>query len=210
MVGDERDDGLNQPPTPIVYFPILNESYRWRTMAYAVRSSRVGTPGFLRELEQAVWSVNRDLPLSDRANARRDPGALDGADLLHAGDAGDRRAGGVAALAWWDLRSDCLRRLPAYARDWPSHGARRPGGDVRRMFLRNGLTLTAAGIVLGIGVAVVVTRVMSSFLFGVGPLDPVTYVVVSGGLTVIALLATYLPARRASRVDPVIAMRMDV
>ena len=64
VVGDERDDGLNQPPTPIVYFPILNESYRWRTMAYAVRSSRVGTPGFLRELERAVWSVNPNLPLS--------------------------------------------------------------------------------------------------------------------------------------------------
>ena len=59
VVGDERDDGLNQPPTAIVYWPMLNESYRWRTMAYAVRSTRVGTPGFLRELEQAVWSVDR-------------------------------------------------------------------------------------------------------------------------------------------------------
>ena len=43
---------------------MLNESYRWRTMAYAVRSSRVGTPGFLRELEQAVWAVNPNLPLA--------------------------------------------------------------------------------------------------------------------------------------------------
>jgi hypothetical protein len=64
VVSDERDDGLSRPPTPIVYFPMLNESYRWRTMAYAVRSTRVGAPGFLRELEQAVWSVNRDLPLA--------------------------------------------------------------------------------------------------------------------------------------------------
>jgi hypothetical protein len=62
--GAERDDGLNQPPTAIVYWPMLSESYRWRTMAYAVRSSRVGTPGFLRELEQAVWSVNPNLPLA--------------------------------------------------------------------------------------------------------------------------------------------------
>ena len=62
--GNERDDGLAQPPTPIVYWPMLNESYEWRTMAYAVRSTRVGAPGFVRELEQAVWSVNPNLPLA--------------------------------------------------------------------------------------------------------------------------------------------------
>ena len=62
--GNERDDGLTQPPTPMVYWPMLNESYEWRAMAYAVRSTRVGTPGFVRELEQAVWSVNANLPLA--------------------------------------------------------------------------------------------------------------------------------------------------
>ncbi|MGH9203724.1 MAG: FtsX-like permease family protein, partial [Vicinamibacterales bacterium] len=62
--GDERDDGLNHPATAIVYWPMLNESYRWRAMVYAVRSNRVGTPGFLGELEQAVWSVNPNLPLA--------------------------------------------------------------------------------------------------------------------------------------------------
>src|SRR5918995_274837 len=64
VTGDERDDGLNRPPTAIVYWPMLNERHPWRTMAYAVRSTRVGTPGFLRELEQAVWSVNPNLPLA--------------------------------------------------------------------------------------------------------------------------------------------------
>ena len=64
VVGDERDDGLNQPATAIVYWPMLNDSYRRRTMAYAVRSNRVGSPGFLRELQQAVWSVNPNLPLA--------------------------------------------------------------------------------------------------------------------------------------------------
>ena len=83
-------------------------------------------------------------------------------------------------------------------------------GDVRRMFLCQGLSLTAAGIVLGIGVAFALTRVMSAFLFGVGPLDPTTYAVVSGVLAAVALLATYLPARRASRVEPIVALRADV
>jgi putative ABC transport system permease protein len=67
------------------------------------------------------------------------------------------------------------------------------------MFLRHGLSLTATGIVLGIGVAVVITRVMAAFLFGVGPMDPMTYAVVSGALAAVALLATYLPARLARR-----------
>ncbi|MGH9332396.1 MAG: ABC transporter permease, partial [Vicinamibacteria bacterium] len=65
VAGNERDDGLNQPATAIVYWPMLNSSYARQTMAYAVRSSRVGAPGFLRELQQAVWSVNPSLPLAN-------------------------------------------------------------------------------------------------------------------------------------------------
>jgi ABC-type antimicrobial peptide transport system permease subunit len=78
------------------------------------------------------------------------------------------------------------------------------------MFLRHGLRLTATGIVIGIGVSLGLTRVMSALLFGVGPMDPVTYVAVAASLGAVALVATYLPARRASRVDPVVALRADV
>jgi putative ABC transport system permease protein len=62
---------------------------------------------------------------------------------------------------------------------------------------------------VGLGGAAALSRLMSSLLFGVGPLDPVTYLVVSAGLATIALLAGYLPARRASRLDPVVALRSD-
>jgi ABC-type antimicrobial peptide transport system permease subunit len=75
------------------------------------------------------------------------------------------------------------------------------------MFLRQGLWLTALGIAAGIGMALVLTRVMSAFLLGVGPMDPVTYASVSAVLAAMTLVATYLPARRASRVDPVVALR---
>ena len=64
VTGDERDDGLDRPATPIVYWPMLNDTYERPTMAYAVRSGRVGTPGFVRELQHAVWSVNPDLPVA--------------------------------------------------------------------------------------------------------------------------------------------------
>jgi putative ABC transport system permease protein len=83
-------------------------------------------------------------------------------------------------------------------------------GDVRRLLLRHGLLLTLIGIGLGIGTAILLTRVMSALLFGVGPLDPLTYAGVSAGLAAVALLATYLPARRASRIDPIVALRADM
>ena len=210
VVGDERDDGLNQPPTAIVYWPMLNESYRWRTMAYAVRSTRVGTPGFLRELEQAVWSVDRNLPLAnvqtlEEIQARSMAQTSFALVML-----------GIAASVALLIGVVGIYGVIAYAATQRTReiGVRMAlgaqTGDVRKMFLRHGLSLTATGIVLGIGVAVVLTRVMSAFLFGVGPMDPMTYAVVSGVLAAVALLATYLPARRASRVDPIVALRADV
>ena len=181
MVGDERDDGLNQPATAIVYWPMLNESYRWRTMAYAVRSTRVGTPGFLRELEQAVWSVNRNLPLAnvqtlEEIQARSMAQTSFALVML-----------GIAASVALLIGVVGIYGVIAYAATQRTReiGVRMAlgaqTGDVRRMFLRHGLSLTATGIALGIGVAVVLTRVMSAFLFGVGPMDPMTYAVVSGG-----------------------------
>ena len=81
--------------------------------------------------------------------------------------------------------------------------------DVQTMFLRQGLRLMATGIALGVVVAFVLTRVMSALLFGIGPMDPMTYASVSAALAAVGLLATYLPARRASRVDPVVALHAD-
>ena len=78
------------------------------------------------------------------------------------------------------------------------------------MFLRQGLLLAGTGIAIGLIVAGIATRVMSSLLFGVGRLDPVTYVAVALGLGLTALLASYVPAARAARVDPAEALRREV
>jgi putative ABC transport system permease protein len=210
VVGDERDDGLNRPATAIVYWPMLSESYRWRTMAYAVRSTRVGTPGFLRELEQAVWSVNPNLPLAAVQTVEE----IQASSMAQTSFAMVMLA--IAASVALLIGVVGIYGVTAYT---ATQRTREIGvrmalgaqiGDVRKMFLRHGLSLTAIGIAIGIGVAVVLTRVMSTFLFGVGPMDPMTYAAVSGALAAVALLATYLPARRASRVDPVVALRADV
>jgi ABC-type antimicrobial peptide transport system permease subunit len=82
-------------------------------------------------------------------------------------------------------------------------------GEVRRMFLRHGLILTAIGILVGLGAAIGVTRLMSALLFGVSPVDAATFGTVGMALGVIALLASYIPARRASSVDPIQALRWE-
>jgi ABC-type antimicrobial peptide transport system permease subunit len=78
------------------------------------------------------------------------------------------------------------------------------------LFLRHGLTLTAAGLVLGAGAALGLTRFMSTLLFGVSAVDAPTYVAVSALLGGVATLATWLPARRAARIEPMGALRSDV
>lgn len=213
VVGNERDDGLDQPPTATTYWPMLIKEWSnipisiSRTMAYVVRSNRTDSPGFLRELQQAVWSVNPNLPLASvrtldeiQADSMAQTSfalvmlAIAAAVALLLGIVGIY--GVIAYIATQRTREIGIRL---------ALGAQT--GDVRRLFVRHGLLLTGAGIAVGIGVALVLTRVMSALLFGISPTDPVTYVVVAASLATVALLATYLPAHRASRTDPIMALR---
>ena len=209
VVGNERDDGLNHPPTPIVYWPLVNESYQRDAMAYVVRSRRAGTATFLREVQQAVWSVNPNLPVAAtqtlveiQAHSMAQTSfamvmlAISASVALLLGVVGIY---GVIAYAAAQRTREVGIRIALGAQL----------SDVRQLFLRYGLRLTAIGIGLGAAAALAVTRLMSTLLFGVGPMDPITYFVVSASLALVALVATYLPARRASRVDPVVALRAE-
>ena len=82
-------------------------------------------------------------------------------------------------------------------------------GSVTGMVLRQGLVLAVVGVGVGAVTAVGATRLMQAILFGVSPVDPLTYGVVAAGLMAIALLATWIPARRAARVDPMVALRTE-
>ncbi|MGH9159413.1 MAG: FtsX-like permease family protein [Vicinamibacteraceae bacterium] len=178
-------------------------------MAYAVRSARMNSPGFLGELQQAVWSVNPNLPLANvqtldeiRADSMAQTSfaltmlVIAAVVALLLGVVG--LYGVIAYIAVQRTREIGIRMaLGAQA------------GDVCGLFVRQGLWLTAIGIVLGVAGTLALTRLMSSLLFGVSAMDPVTYLAVAASLGGVALLATYLPACRASRIDPISALRSD-
>ena len=215
VVGNERDDGLAQAPPSIVYWPLAIHEF-WdmkdfvrRNQAFAVRSGRMESPTFMAELQRAVWSVNANLPI---ANAQS-------LDEIRASSIAQTSfaltmlaiAAGVALL----LGMVGIYGVIAYIATQRTReiGVRMALGaearDVRRLFVGHGLKLAALGVAIGLAVAVGATRLVSTLLYGVGPLDPVTYGVMAAALGLVAIVATYLPARRASQVDPMVALRTD-
>jgi len=176
-------------------------------MAFVVRSPRVGRDGFVRDLQRAAWSVNPNLPLV----------AVRTLDEIQADSMAQTSfamvmlaiAAGVALLLGVVGIYGVIRYIAAQRTS--EIGIRMALGaqatDVRRLFLRHGLVLTSAGIAAGIAAAMFLTRVMTALLFGVAPTDPMTYLAASAGLAAVALVATYLPARRASSIDPIVALR---
>jgi putative ABC transport system permease protein len=215
VVAPEHDDGVNRPATATVYWPLLVDkfwtetTYAARNLGYAVRSERMQSPTFMHELQEAVWSVNRNLPIANT----RSLSEIQAASMAQTAFALTMLAiaAGVALL----LGVVGIYGVIAYvvAQRTREIGVRMALGaqtaDVRRLFLGHGLKLVAVGVTAGIVVAAATTRLMSALLFGVGPTDPVTYAVVSIALATLALTATYLPAARAARVDPVVALRTD-
>jgi len=215
VVGDERQDGATRPAPPTIYWPmkvseaIGGQAYVQRSAAYAIRSSRLQTPGFLNEVQQAVWSVNPSLPLARVRTLRQmyDESmaqtqfvlvilAIAASVTLLLGLVGIY---GVIAYIVAQRRREVGIRMALGAQSM----------SVQKLFLARGLTLTAIGLALGLGVSAAMMRLLSSQLFGVEPFDPLTYVAVIVGLGGVALLATWLPARRATRIDPMRALRSE-
>jgi putative ABC transport system permease protein len=215
VVGDVRDEGLDKPAPTSVYWPMLMSKFEGdevsvrRTMAYMVRSGRAGSAGFADEVGRAVWSINPNLPLANlrpldavvaKSMARTSFTlvmlAIAGAMALLLGAAGIY---GVISYSVSQRTREIGIRMAL--------GAKRQ--EVTRMFVRHGLGLTAIGIGCGLAVAFALGRVMGSLLFEVSPVDPMTYAAVCGGLALTALFASYLPALRATLVNPVTALRAE-
>jgi len=217
VVENVYDDGVHVKPPEFAYWPALMDRYIWGgengdavvSGMFALRSNRAGTEGLLAEAQQAIWSVNGRQPvflvttletLYDQSMARTSFTlvmlAIAGVTGLMLGIVGIY--GVIAYVVSQRIREIGIRT---------ALGAQ-PAG-LLRMFVRHGLRLVGTGAALGLVAAAGLTRLMSSLLFGVTALDPVTYTSVSALLIAAGVLASYLPARRAIAVDPIQALRTD-
>ena len=216
VVGNERQDGATKPAPPTIYWPmktsteaIGGQGFVQRSLAYVIRSSRLQSPGFLGEVQQAVWSVNPNLPLArvrtlqqiyDQSMAQTQfvlviLGIAASVTLL----LGLVGIYGVIAYIVSQRRREVGIRMALGAQS----------DSVQRIFVSRGLSLTAIGLALGLVAAAALMRLLSSLLFGVNPFDPLTYIAVAASLGLVALVATWLPARQATRIDPMLALRAE-
>jgi ABC-type antimicrobial peptide transport system permease subunit len=216
VVGNVYDDGVHRNPPTTIYFPAKPmqrvfglAGFQTRRITFAVRSDRAGTQEFLEQLRSAISSVSGSMPLSQvttldepyrRSMARTAFTllmlAIAGTMVLLLGMCGIY---GVISYAISQRRREIGIRLALGA----------PLPAVRRLFVRRGLVMGAAGLVVGLAGAVAVTRLMKSLLYGVTPLDPMTFAAMPVVLAAAAALASYLPARAATTVDPVETMRAE-
>ena len=197
---------VGQKPTPFVYLPIFQD----RSAVAAIHLRVAGNPlAYVSATENAVHSLDPQLPLSDvntlesrielSSTTERIGGVFVGAF-------------GVLALI---LAAVGVYGVLAYTTRQRTHelGIRMAlGAEPRGIFalvLRQGAILAASGIAVGLALSFVLTRALGNVLFGVSPADPLTYAAVSGVLIAVALVACYLPARRAAKVDPMVALRYE-
>jgi ABC-type antimicrobial peptide transport system permease subunit len=217
VVEDVHDDGADKQAPPMVYFrtgvhnatrPDRPPSIR-RGLTLAIRSSRTGTESFLREVATAIHSVNPNLPLAQVRTLNdvyRRSMARTSFTLILLGIAGTMALTlaiigvyGVLAYAVGQRRREVSIRVALGARP----------NQVKSLFVRRGILLACVGSVVGVAAAMGLSRWVSSLLFGVTALDPATYVASAFIVCAAALIASYIPARRASSVDPVESLRAD-
>lgn len=180
-----------------------------RSVRFMIRSDRAGTEALLNQVQQAVWSVNASLPVASPGTMQQIYSqsmartsftlvmlAIAGSMALLLGIVGIY---GVISYAVSQRTREIGIRLAL--------GAQK--SELRWMFVRFALTLTGAGVAVGLFAAAGLTRLMSSSLFGVGALDPLTFATIPLVLGAASVVSSYVPAWRAARVNPVDALRAE-
>jgi len=204
VVEDVRAEGVTLPAPATVYFRAGGHG-----ATFAIRSPRAGTQAFLREVAAAVHAVNPDLPLAkvrtlkevyarslERTSFTLILLGIAGAMALTLATVGIY---GVLAYAVGQRRREIGIRLALGAEPVM----------LKWLFVREGMILNLAGAVIGLALAAGLSRWMSSLLFGVAPLDPLTYIASGGLIGAVSMAATYIPARQAAAVDPMETLRSE-
>jgi putative ABC transport system permease protein len=207
VVGNVRHLALETAPRPEFYQPLGQGM--WPSVFVAVRTSPENPLTLLPAVQEAVWSVNKSVPLGNprtmndiiaRTLLQKKFTMLllsifAGAALL------------LAAIGLYGVISYSVAQRTRELGIRIALGAQR--SDVLRLILRQGMTLVAAGVVFGIAASLGLTRLIASLLYGIGANDPITFVLLSTALVFVAFIACWLPARRASAVDPIVALHAE-
>ncbi|HEY1502459.1 MAG TPA: ABC transporter permease [Acidobacteriaceae bacterium] len=215
VVGDVHSDGINKDAPATAYWPLVMNNFesdkvnvrRW--IVFAVRTPRAGSESLMSDIRRVIWSVDANLPVSDvrtqeflytRSMARTSfTLVMIGAAAAIALLLGIVGLYGVIAYSASQRRREIGIRIAV--------GAQR--NDITGMFVRQGLLLAAVGVGCGLAVAFGVTRLLTSLLFHVSPMDPVTYIGACLALSMAAALASSIPSRRTATVNPVEALRAE-
>src|ERR1041385_2446866 len=206
IVGNIKSDGFDRPAQPHLYYPILqNPAY---AMAIYLRTD-VAPTAVTQSLREQVRALDRDLPVFGERTMTQ-----------VAAESVSRRRFAMQVVGLFGILALLLAAVGIYGviayavtQRTREIGIRVALGASRsailRWVLKQGMILTIAGIVVGLVGALALTRLLRSLLFGVGPTDIVTYGVLAAVLTIVALIACYVPARRATKVDPLVALRYE-
>ena len=206
VIADMKEEGLSEPPSPALYIPV---SQRASDAMYIVVRGPPEPSVLTSAVRREVLALDRDLPVSEvRALS----------DVATAGLASQRLsmsllgafsilALALAAVGLYGVISYAVIQRTQELGIRAALGAQRT--DLLRLVLRQGVAFASAGIVAGVVGALASERVIASQLFGVGTGDPATYVGVALLLTGVALVATAIPALRAARIDPLVALRQE-
>ncbi|HEY7547479.1 MAG TPA: FtsX-like permease family protein, partial [Blastocatellia bacterium] len=206
VVQDVRYFGLGDELRGLVYIPHTQNT--WRSMLLTVRT-KSDPASLIGSLREQIWSVDKDLAIADPTTMK---------EALAKSVAPERfsmllltvfaaLAMALAAVGIYSVLSYSVTQRAHEIGVRMALGAR--GGDVIRLVVAHGMKLTLAGIVLGVGSALALTRLMKSLLYEVSVTDPLTFILIPVVLAGVALAASFIPARRATKVDPIVALRYE-
>src|SRR3984957_17675168 len=215
VVEDMHDDGVDKAAPTSVYWPLMMSQFEGekqnvqRSLTYVMRSPRAGSRTFMNEVQEKVWSINPEVPLADVTTVGQlytKSMARTSFTLVMLCVAGSL-ALLLGVIGIYGVISYSVSQRTREIGIRMALGAQRQA--LTAMFVRQGLWLTGIGAACGLVVAFVTMRLMSSLLFNVSPVDPITYATITAGVVATAYFACYLPSRRAATVDPADALRSE-
>lgn len=206
VAGAVLDTSLDQQARPTIYFPSLQNPDQ--TMSLVVRTA-LPPSAILPAIKDAIWRVNKDQPIFNvRPMSQIIAGTTSAQRVAFLTlDAFALLALALAAIGIYGVTSYAVMQRVKEIGVRVALGAQR--GDILGLVVVSGMKLAGAGVLIGLLASFGLTRLMATLLFGVSASDPITFAGVAVLLFAVALLACYVPARRAAKVDPIVALRCE-